>query len=261
MARTPNRFSRHRNRRGCMQDYPRTWSYPFLRRSATSWDTRVQRDISASITVTCSISTWSICFQDVELKYVRILWGMSEWLLLRTPFEVVKQQMQLGLDHRLRDAFANIYKLRGFRGFYAGYSSLLLREIPYSAIQMPTYEWMKRFTKRHKSDNSKGFTWWENARNGIVAGSTGSRVTTNHHSRIHYHSNRCGQDQTHDIEKRRVPKHVAMREESTRNRWSDGLLSRRSFKSDKHRVSVGDILLCIWNCVSHHRTYRSLMLK
>ena len=104
---------------------------------------------------------------------------------VRTPFEIVKQQMQIGLDTNLRDTFRNIYKARGFigtvpsLGFYTGYGSLIIREIPYSAIQMPIYEAMKRYTRRSKAEN-EGFTFFEKARNGVVAGSIGTLAIYQH---------------------------------------------------------------------------------
>ena len=64
---------------------------------------------------------------------------------IRSPFEVVKQNMQMQYYRRVRDAIKNIFKIRGWSGFYAGYSPLLLREIPFSAIQLPLYEWFNTF--------------------------------------------------------------------------------------------------------------------
>lgn len=91
---------------------------------------------------------------------------------VRTPFEVAKQQMQVGHHNRLLAALSSLYNTRGVRGLYQGFSSLILREIPFSAIQMPIYEAMKRRTYRNtgKKDN---FTFGEKALHGIVAGSTG----------------------------------------------------------------------------------------
>ena len=37
-------------------------------------------------------------------------------LLLRNPFEVIKQQMQCGLDNEVVSTFKSIYKIRGFHG-------------------------------------------------------------------------------------------------------------------------------------------------
>lgn len=63
---------------------------------------------------------------------------------MRNPFEVVKQNMQIGKYERMGEAFARIASSRGLRGFYVGYGSLVMREVPFSCIQMPLYEALKR---------------------------------------------------------------------------------------------------------------------
>lgn len=42
--------------------------------------------------------------------------GELSSILVRNPFEVVKQQMQLGLDKRATDTFRSIYRLKGIKG-------------------------------------------------------------------------------------------------------------------------------------------------
>lgn len=42
--------------------------------------------------------------------------GECASIILRNPFEVIKQQMQLGLDGKVRDTVRHIYQLRGFAG-------------------------------------------------------------------------------------------------------------------------------------------------
>lgn len=64
--------------------------------------------------------------------------------IIRTPLEVIKQQMQVGMNRSLVMASIDIYKVSGFRGFYSGLPSLILRDAPYSAVFMPVYEGMKR---------------------------------------------------------------------------------------------------------------------
>ena len=55
--------------------------------------------------------------------------------LVRCPFEVVKQNMQLGAYKRTLEAVLDIYNTKGIRrGFYAGFGSFVLRDIPFSAI-------------------------------------------------------------------------------------------------------------------------------
>lgn len=53
---------------------------------------------------------------------------------VRNPFEVVKQQMQSGMHADTMSAVRRILSIDGVRGFYAGYGSTVLREIPFDAI-------------------------------------------------------------------------------------------------------------------------------
>ena len=40
-------------------------------------------------------------------------------------------------------AIKEVYRHQGIKGFYTGYLSLIMREIPFSSIQMPFYEMLK----------------------------------------------------------------------------------------------------------------------
>lgn len=44
-----------------------------------------------------------------------------------------------------------IYKHKGISGFYTGYFSLIMREIPFSSIQFPFYEILKLFQIKYES--------------------------------------------------------------------------------------------------------------
>ena len=90
--------------------------------------------------------------------------------LVRNPFEVVKQQMQVGWNPTFKSTSKEIYNLNGMKGFFAGYSSLILREIPFSVIQFPIYEYFKKRALRNK----KELSLLDNAVGGFVAGGTGS---------------------------------------------------------------------------------------
>lgn len=66
--------------------------------------------------------------------------------LIRVPTDVVKQRYQAKMiqSNSLTEAIATIYRQEGLRkGFYTGYFSTILRELPFSFIQFPLYEWMK----------------------------------------------------------------------------------------------------------------------
>ena len=54
--------------------------------------------------------------------------------LVRCPFEVVKQNMQIGRYSTTREAVRDIYASKGMKGFYSGIQSFLMRDIPFSMI-------------------------------------------------------------------------------------------------------------------------------
>lgn len=95
-------------------------------------------------------------------------------IIVRNPFEVVKQQMQVGLSGKIRDTFKYIYQHRGLRGFYVGFWSFVLREAPFSAIQMPTYEFGKRWLRQK---TKRELRFYENAMNGAFSGTVAALAT------------------------------------------------------------------------------------
>lgn len=74
----------------------------------------------------------------------------------------------------------SIYKLRGLAGFYAGWTSLIMREIPFSAIQLTTYEIMKSFQRNynHQRGYDDNLSFFQDSINGAVAGFNGALWTT-----------------------------------------------------------------------------------
>lgn len=80
---------------------------------------------------------------DLSLQQKAILGGISAEtlrILICNPFEIAKQQMQVGQQSSLLRAFKGILANYGVAGFYRGFFSMLGREIPFSCIQMPIYE-------------------------------------------------------------------------------------------------------------------------
>ena len=69
--------------------------------------------------------------------------------LVRVPTDNIKQKRQAGLFHTTQAAVSHIANSRGLRGFYVGYLSTIMREIPFSLIQFPLYEAMKRHYHTH----------------------------------------------------------------------------------------------------------------
>ena len=55
--------------------------------------------------------------------------------LVRNPFEVVKQNMQIGSSKSTTDCIKKIWKKKGLiNGFYAGFGVFIARELPYCQI-------------------------------------------------------------------------------------------------------------------------------
>ncbi|XP_053753452.1 S-adenosylmethionine mitochondrial carrier protein isoform X4 [Panthera pardus] len=63
--------------------------------------------------------------------------------LIRVPSEVVKQRAQVSSSSRTFQIFSNVLYQEGIRGLYRGYTSTVLREIPFSLVQFPLWESLK----------------------------------------------------------------------------------------------------------------------
>ncbi|KAK8792768.1 hypothetical protein WA158_004932 [Blastocystis sp. Blastoise] len=64
--------------------------------------------------------------------------------LVRNPFEVLKNNVQVGTYKNTRLAMSGIWKNRGISGFLTGYKTLIMREIPFDGIEFVLYEYLKR---------------------------------------------------------------------------------------------------------------------
>ncbi|XP_054551408.1 S-adenosylmethionine mitochondrial carrier protein isoform X2 [Talpa occidentalis] len=64
--------------------------------------------------------------------------------LIRVPSEVVKQRAQVSASSRTFKIFSNILYEEGIQGLYRGYKSTVLREIPFSLVQFPLWESLKK---------------------------------------------------------------------------------------------------------------------
>ena len=69
--------------------------------------------------------------------------------LVRVPVEVIKQRMQVSTgaeSSKISSAMIlrKTIQSEGILGLFRGYSTTVLREVPFSLIQMPLWEWLKR---------------------------------------------------------------------------------------------------------------------
>lgn len=95
---------------------------------------------------------------------------------VRAPFEVIKQRLQSGLYSGAGAAIRGTFANQGFAGFYTGYFSLIIRELPFDAIQFPLYEYLKTVASKRK--NGKELQTWEASVCGSIAGAVSAALTT-----------------------------------------------------------------------------------
>lgn len=95
--------------------------------------------------------------------------------LVRVPVEVVKQRTQALNTGSSLASFRLTLQSEGLRGFYRGYTSTVMREIPFSIIQFPLWEFMKS-TWSEKS--GQPITAWQSSICGAIAGGTSAAITT-----------------------------------------------------------------------------------
>ncbi|KAJ1722315.1 S-adenosylmethionine transporter [Coemansia erecta] len=95
--------------------------------------------------------------------------------LVRVPTEVLKQRLQAQQHRGLAAAARATYAMEGLSGFYRGYLTQVVREIPFTCIQFPMYEHMKVAWARRARRELRA---WEAAVCGSVAGAAAAAVTT-----------------------------------------------------------------------------------
>ncbi|XP_077181216.1 mitochondrial S-adenosylmethionine carrier protein isoform X2 [Paroedura picta] len=95
--------------------------------------------------------------------------------LIRVPSEVVKQRAQVSPASSTLRILSNTVCEEGILGLYRGYKSTVLREIPFSVVQFPLWEFLKdlwSWKQGHVVDS------WQSAVCGAFAGGFAAAVTT-----------------------------------------------------------------------------------
>lgn len=95
--------------------------------------------------------------------------------LIRVPTEVVKQRTQASPTSSSYNILLSTLKQEGVRGLYRGYGSTVLREIPFSLVQFPLWEYLKTVWTRRQGHTLSS---WQSAVCGAVAGAVAAFVTT-----------------------------------------------------------------------------------
>jgi len=121
-----------------------------------------------------SVSKWG--FKDSSgLHMAAASVGEVMACLIRVPVEVVKQRRQASAGSSSREIVRSTFKTEGLKGFYRGYFTTVAREIPFSLIQFPLWEFLKR-----KVSDLKGSPTlpWEASLCGSIAGGVSAAITT-----------------------------------------------------------------------------------
>ncbi|RUS20044.1 mitochondrial carrier domain-containing protein [Endogone sp. FLAS-F59071] len=95
--------------------------------------------------------------------------------VVRVPTEIIKQRMQTKQFFTTSSAVSAVIKGEGILGFYRGYLSTVAREIPFTCIQFPLYEYLKR---RYALFKGRRIEPYEAAMCGSVAGGFAAALTT-----------------------------------------------------------------------------------
>eukprot|EP00731_Ephydatia_muelleri_P001755 Em0001g1755a len=104
--------------------------------------------------------------------------------VVRVPCEVIKQRTQTSRGLRPSQVFkaaiesevSEVGLVRGFRGLYRGYLTTLSREIPFSFIQFPLWEYLK--VTWRDSQGGRPLEPWQGAVCGALAGAVAAAMTT-----------------------------------------------------------------------------------
>ncbi|XP_068598822.1 mitochondrial S-adenosylmethionine carrier protein [Brachionichthys hirsutus] len=95
--------------------------------------------------------------------------------LVRVPTEMVKQRAQSNPSSSTWNVLLATIREEGVRGLYRGYGSLITREIPFSLIQFPLWEYFKTLWSRKRGHKLHS---WQSAVCGAFAGGIAAFGTT-----------------------------------------------------------------------------------
>ncbi|PHJ16117.1 mitochondrial carrier superfamily protein [Cystoisospora suis] len=64
---------------------------------------------------------------------------------VRTPFEMLKQQLQLGMHPSTMTAVREIYRRDRLQGFFVGFGATMVRDLPFVGVEMGLWEYLKKY--------------------------------------------------------------------------------------------------------------------
>lgn len=92
------------------------------------------------------------------------------------PGEVIKIRLQSGLVKSITGCMSDILKKDGIRGFYAGYGATLVRDVPFTMLELGIYENLKSLFRL--AQNRKTLSSQEELTAAAITGGVASFITT-----------------------------------------------------------------------------------
>lgn len=114
---------------------------------------------------------------DPKIHMVAASAGEVISCLIQVPVEIVKQRRQANCNEFSSSSavIKQIRKYEGLKGFYRGYNTTVLREIPLCMIQFPMWERLKSEWRKRQNQDVEA---WQSAVCGSVASGVGASITT-----------------------------------------------------------------------------------
>lgn len=119
-------------------------------------------------------------FTDTVVQMCSSTIGEISACMVRVPSEVIKQRTQTHSTHSSWQTFRVILKNENGEGIrknlYRGWSTTIMREIPFTCIQFPLYEFLKK--KWAQVNEVDQIPPWSGAVSGSIAGAVAAATTT-----------------------------------------------------------------------------------
>jgi len=93
---------------------------------------------------------------DASMHFVAGAVGEVVSISCRMPFEVVKQTAQASNTFTSSSAFTHVVRTDGVRGLYSGFFSTVYRDVPYTSMCMPIWEYLKTLVQRYNIKHYNG---------------------------------------------------------------------------------------------------------
>lgn len=116
---------------------------------------------------------------DHDAKMKSILQGCSGAIAtilsdaIMTPFDVLKQRLQLNQHRNLLSCIKSVLEKEGFRALYLSYPTTLLLNVPFHGIQFPCYEFVQDTLNPKREYSSL-----KHCLSGAIAGGVAAAATT-----------------------------------------------------------------------------------